>query len=54
MEALTDIKNTKSSSVIREYLKAVIDDISNAVKKYGELKGANYLKGMFERELNGQ
>jgi hypothetical protein len=51
VEALTDIKNIKSKSIVRQYLKAVIDDITNAVKKYGDLKGSNYLKSLFEQEL---
>jgi tetratricopeptide (TPR) repeat protein len=51
MEALSDIKKLKLKSQIKDYLKAVIEDINNALKKYSILKGSDDIKELFKEEL---
>jgi len=41
----------KSRSTAMHYLKATVEDIDSAIKKYGPLKNSTHFREMFESEL---
>jgi hypothetical protein len=51
VEGLSDIKKLKMRSQIKIYLQGAIDDISNAQKKYPNLKGSEDIKSLFQGEI---
>lgn len=51
IEAILKLKNDQVNG--KNYLKAAIDDINNAVKKYPEMKGYEAVLGELQREYDG-
>ena len=51
IEAIFDLKNDKLGG--KDYLKAAIDDINNARKKYSEMKGYEAVLDELKREYDG-